>query len=162
MIKFTLSNLRRRQSVVKPLSTRYGVINKPYNVLDGIELHLEYVKDGKVVSTEEEKKVVNAINLFVAKAGETGRGFLEISEEGELLGTAPVNEIDSALAETLQTISQERDKWKTKYEETEGKRKALQLKNNEYKNKLGIADEADSTVSEGTKGNSSKKRTTRA
>jgi len=137
MAKFKMLGLRRRTTTVK--SHMPG--QPPVTSLDGIELVLEYIPEGVVITPEEEKKVVENVKVFnEAKADKI---FLDL----DALQCTTEIEPEISSAETsadVNTFVEEAAKWKTKYEEAESKRRGLQLKVNEYKGKLAKLEGTDS------------------
>ena len=155
-MKFRILNLRRRTSVGKVQMSGLP----PGQILDGIELILDYIPETTSgISAEEEKRTIESIDKHVLGLKDqvffdTDFAVSKSTEEAPKKKIEPLTSTTSEGQEPYESIVKSRDEWKVKYEATESKRRGLQLKLNEYKKKLIkagiIKDESDSTTTEGT------------
>lgn len=120
---FKLLAVRRRNVTIKSHLPGQPSVQ----AIDGIEVVLDYIPKLGSISPEEEKEVVDAINRH-SKVTEGGP-FLTVAQFSDSVdqSTEEVDNPDESVGEV---------DWKTKYENTESKRRGLQLKVNEYKKKL--------------------------
>lgn len=149
-ISFKVLNVRRRTSTMK--SKIPGVPNN-ITVLDGIEIILDYVPETQQgITPEEEKKVVEFINQRMQRMRASKLPFIILYDEENPSPTTQGDAPENPNGTTTQSENDEASKWKAKYEESETKRRGLQLKVNEYKKKLVkagiISDESTSTGAE--------------